>query len=138
MSSCSTNPNLLSNVQRNLLESLKILAPPSNKLYLLSFENIVTVICFIGGYNQDLQQFTEKSHPELFFFADHLLKELSSLFQSASDEIKTHALKSIIEAVGSCLILKFSHFSSYLWENAIPFFLSFLSQSIEHLQQCKL
>lgn len=139
MISCSTNPNLLSNVQRNLLESLKILEPPSSKLYLLSFESIVKILCFIGGYSQDLQQsIMDQSHPELFFFADHLLKELSSLFEkSNSKEIQTHALKSMIEAVGSCLVLKFSHFSSYLWENSIPFFLSYLSTTVGSLQDRK-
>ena len=57
------------------------------------------------------------------------------LLKKAENETKAKSLQELIEGIGSCLLLKYSHYPAMLWKNALPNFIILLETSLPLLKR---
>ena len=137
----STNPNLLTQVQRDVLQCFVGVSPPVDEgqeqedLFLATFSVMVDVLTFIGGYDR-VHQTNTTPKTKLFVFCEQMLLSTIQLSTTVSERVRTRALQTLVEGLGACLGLKYSHHSSQLWQDALPMFTRLLEITLPHLSTC--
>lgn len=119
----STNPNVLSQVQKDVLELYSGLLPLSDELHEAALHTLASILAKITGLQIPSKNKLSSEDPQLhLLFAERCVQSLTKLFEEASKPVQAHSLAEIIDVLGAVMGLKYVNFSSSIWRNGVKHF----------------